>query len=80
MKLWLIYPIKTQDEYHPCDAYDTAQGFVVRAKSAKRARQIASDFSGDEGKDTWLLSEKSCCLIIPSTGDEKMVLRSFKAG
>ena len=61
---------------------------LVRAKTEKRARQIANDHGGSEtgtisdvvyrtGGDPWLNPEYSTCTELLVDGDEEMVLRDF---
>lgn len=57
-----------------------AEGFVVRARSAREARKIASGFSGYEGRHIWTSAEKSECVSLDSEGTPGVVLRSFVHG
>ena len=48
MKLWLLRPIEglENDPWEPW--YDKAFGFVIRAETEKRAREIANENGGNE--------------------------------
>ena len=76
MNLWILKPIK---HWEP---YDTAQGFVVRAKTAHEARILAEEDSGDEsrrGDKVWLDSKKTTCRILSNDGPAEMILKDFAA-
>mgnify|MGYP001561315923 FL=1 len=60
--------------------YDEAHGMVVRARSASRARAIASENAGDEGATTWKDAERSSCSYLIPEGREGLVLLDFNAG
>lgn len=89
MKLWLLSPrvdIEGEDPWKPW--YDKAFGFVIRAESEERARQIANDNGGDEtgaisqsvyrtGGDPWLDKKYSICEELTSDGSEEMIIRDF---
>jgi hypothetical protein len=61
-------------------AYDEAEGFVVRAKSHKMARDFAACRSGEEGEICWTNPDFSTCEEINADGVGGVVLRDFKAG
>ncbi len=76
MKLYLL-----QNPDHDDRKHDIACGFVIRAKSPKEARKIASQQCGDEGPGTWLDPEMSSCLRIPvESVHSEVILRDFNAG
>jgi hypothetical protein len=60
--------------------WDIAEGFVVRANSQQKARELAAESCGDEKADTWLDSAKSTCVDLESDGEAGVVLVDFKAG
>jgi hypothetical protein len=72
MRLWRIS--------HEEGGYDVACGFVVRAATEERARQIASENARDEGREVWRSPARSKCEEIAQDGDEEIVLRDFNAG
>jgi len=68
--------------------YDKSFGFVIRAKTEERARQIANNNGGDEtgniyndiyrvGGDPWLDSKQSTCIILNSIGEEELIIHDF---
>ncbi len=68
MKLWLLY----RDE---CD-FDEYEKHLIRAKSQKRARQIANNISRDEGK-IWEDKELVKCKQIKIEGKEEIIISDF---
>ena len=76
-----LYLLERKDEKI---LYDANDGFVVRAKSAKRARDLANLRVSDErhslGDDIWLNPKKSSCRQIKKTGLEMIILRDYNAG
>ncbi len=70
MKIWIL---KRDD--HGYDEYD---GKVIVAKNAKRAREIANENTGDEGR-IWTDAALVSCEEIKAT-EEGEVLGSFNAG
>jgi hypothetical protein len=87
MKLWLL---KRPEGASPL--YDTNWGFVIRAKSEKAAREMASAIPGDENRyswegsrriivdSPWLHSEQTTCVPLAARGETEIVLRDFNAG
>lgn len=87
MKLWLLKP--KDDNYVAWNPwYDKAFGFVVRAETEERARQLANDKGGDEvgkisnttyrtGGDPWLDPKQSTCEELTTDGDEEVVLEDY---
>ena len=61
----------------PLKSYDCAEGFVIRASSAKKARLLASINCGDEGPDFWLNSKKSSCKTISEKGKTCVILKDY---
>ncbi|KKK81891.1 hypothetical protein LCGC14_2808870 [marine sediment metagenome] len=91
MKLWLLGPLHTEGD-DPWDPwYDKAFGFVIRAETEQRAREIANENSGDENrgkflgqktantKSPWLDPKYSTCEELLQDGPELLVLRDFAA-
>ena len=74
MSLWLL---KARADKHP---NDTADGFVVRARTAKQARGYAASHAGDEGPTYWLNPKASTCRELTIEGPSGIVLRDFCAG
>lgn len=61
--------------------YDCNDAFLVRARSEKQARKIASKRqSGDEPPQTWLDPKKSSCEIVPADGEPGIIMTDFHAG
>lgn len=60
--------------------YDCVYSFVVYAILEKHARIIASQDSGDEGKQVWLFSNFSTCEELNFTGEARIILRDYNAG
>lgn len=58
-------------------SYDEAGGFVVRASSAKRARELAAEQCGDEGMGVWLNPEDSTCRQLKEDGRSEVILRDY---
>ena len=79
MKLWLLQPVSGPMP-RPFQTYDTAHGFVVRAKNEQAARAIAAENCGDESATAWLDASFSDCTQLLATGKPEMILRDFHAG
>lgn len=78
MKLWLL---KAKEEMPPWNSgYDKAYGFVVRAETEERAREIAEENSGNEAAkySAWLKLEFSTCTELLPEGEESLILRDFE--
>lgn len=61
--------------------YDEANGFVVRAKSPRAARELAAEQCGDEGRGTWLNASTSTCMYLTDkNGTAGVIMRDFSAG
>ena len=79
MKLWLLLPLNQDKE--PFSGYDVALGFVVCAKSEKKARDLAQKHGGDERRASpWRDSRLVSCVELTPEGPEGIVLRDFRAG
>ena len=72
MKLFLIQ--RLEYDYDECDAH------IVRAVSAKRAREACP--VGYEDKDEWINPKKSTCewIKLNRSYNEEVLLSSFNAG
>lgn len=93
MKLWLLKAQENlpdgDDPWEPW--YDKSFGFVVRAETEERARQLAHNNAGDENlgeflrtkiadtKQPWLDSKYSQCAELLQDGEAEMVLQDFHA-
>ena len=87
MKLWLLRPQEkyervslggNDDASNPWEPwFDKAFGFVVRAETEERARQLASEDAGDENEGSWLSPEFSSCVELSVTGLETVIIRDF---
>jgi hypothetical protein len=90
MKLFILRPNdsivgKTKRQGNPWDpSWDKAFGFVIRAKTQERARDMASKNSGlenkAEGLNPWLDPEYSSCIELKSDGPEEEIMRDFMRG
>jgi hypothetical protein len=77
MKLWLLLWREIESDW------DTAQGFVVRAGSARAARRLADGKAGDEnygGEHPWLNPKETTCVQLKSQGTPGVIMRDFNAG
>ena len=75
MKLWILTPKVKWDPW-----YDKAFGFVIRAKTEVKARELASENAGDEGKEVWMNVGITTCIPLNQTGpEEKVILIDFHA-
>ena len=87
MKLWLLRP--KDGSPHWDKWYDKAFGFVVRAETEQRARELAADEAGAEDwsesssrddehqHNPWLISGCSTCEELSAGGSEEVVVRDF---
>ena len=91
MKLWLLRPVGGlpvgDNPWSPW--YDKCFGFVVRAATGQRAREIAMSKAGDEINDTflgkrvsntrtpWLDPKYSTCMELLQSGDEGRIISDF---
>ena len=80
MLLWLLRPCESvvnlrsraDNPWEPW--YDATFGFVVRAATEERAREIAELSSGAERKGAWLDSRYSTCEVLTADGAEGLVI------
>jgi len=72
MKLWLL------ETYEP-PGYEEFDAKIIRAPSEQRAREIANEHTGDEGR-IWDDEKLVKCDECINNGDEGTVLESFNAG
>lgn len=77
MQLFLLKAIDGCEEFDPW--YDKAFGHVVRADSEEKARRLAADACGAEGKGAWLDANKTSCAKLTAMGDEEVILTDFHA-
>lgn len=88
-----IYLLTRLPASHPGNRFgwDECHGFVVRARSSTRARQIVAETPSyekgpaDEGSDTWRNPRLSRCrklgeVTSGANRTEKIILRDFEAG
>lgn len=75
-----LYLLRREPFESALPIYDCNNGFVIRAKSAAKARMLASRQRGDEGSETWLSSHTASCIELTIDGPEEVVLRDFNAG
>lgn len=90
MKLWILRPVNFSDpdadypEPWRHGAWDCALGFVIRAKTEQKAREIAQSDTGAETypNDTtpWLDSSLSTCEPLSTVGPEEQIMRDYNAG
>ena len=74
MKLYILQAVNEWDPW-----YDTAMAFVVRAKSPKAARELASRDAGEEGSGVWLDSTLTSCRCLSERGVAKVLIRDYRA-
>jgi hypothetical protein len=86
MKLWLLRPIDGLDEKRDpwSPWYDKVFGFVIRAESEMRARELATaKQAGEAGKvwakNPWLDPAFSTCVALSDDGAEEIVMVDFAA-
>lgn len=84
MKLWVLKPKDglpiTDDPWQPW--YDKYFGFVIRAKTEIRAREIANCSGADEVGDNisaWLSPDYSTCEELTVDGEEELILSDSHA-
>ena len=73
MKLFLVKRIEDTD-------WDEYQGHVIRAETEERARQMASESAGDEGRECWISNEQTICQELSADGVEEIIISDFHAG
>ena len=76
MRLWLLRPCELlPDQYSPWSPwYDKNFGYVIRAETEARARQMAQDNAADEGGSAWIDPRYSSCVELTSDGDEAVII------
>jgi len=89
MKLWLLRPIEGANAVGLWDPwYDRAFGFVVRAKTEKKARASAQEQGGDEvrgatydspDEPAWTSSDHSTCRELTADGEAEVIMQDFYA-
>jgi len=93
MKLWLLRPqanlSSTDNPWNPW--YDKSFGFVIRAETEEKARELAHDNAGDENrgeffnqrisatKSPWKDSNYSTCVELSAVGAEELIMQDFAA-
>lgn len=92
MKLWELRPAGFSDpdaeypEPWSSTVWDCAYGFVVRAETEQRARELAESRAGFEsnvgltGSEAWLDSSLTTCEELSAEGSEMVVIRDYHAG
>lgn len=85
MNIYILKPFGLKPHWEPW--YDKAFGFVVVANSETKAREIASEYAGDEDRtdsckkrevSVWLDPKITSCRIL-RRDKEKLVLRDFRS-
>lgn len=85
MKLWLLRPQENIIDLDDRQAnpwapwYDATFGFVVRAATEERARELAEHQSGAERKGAWLDSRYSTCEVLTAKGVEGVIIEDNHA-
>lgn len=81
MKLWLLTPAGgTDSKGSPWySTYDMNHGFIVRAKTEARAREMANTQSADEGA-IWDNPKHVICKELTAEGNEAVIMADFHAG
>jgi len=77
-KLWLVQP-RPEPAYKEL-GYDCNYGFVIEAKTSQEARELASEYPGDEGPDFYTNPEKSVCSELKPDGRSGVIMADFHAG
>jgi hypothetical protein len=71
-----LYLIERTDDI----CFDEMVRQLVRAKSQKEARKLASENIGDEGVGVWLDKSRSTIEIISSKGKSCVIMDHYKNG
>lgn len=76
MKLWFV------ERHSGIGEYDSYWSHVIEAASPKKARQMASERSADEGSEVWFDTKKVTVTLIGQgkLGEETIWLSDFAAG
>ena len=83
MKLWLLRPIRPEieeDKRYWWDDYNIYIGFVIRAETEERARQLAdekADCVCDEQVGIWLDSSLTSCVELIASGPEEVIIHDY---
>lgn len=86
MRLWLLRPI--DKDSGPWEGlYDRVFGFVIRAETEERARQIAAENAGFENpflsghydKSPWNDAALSTCTPVGDEGEEALIIHDYHA-
>ncbi len=81
MKLWKLSAINRDNSRY--FGWDTHQGFVVRAESEQRAREIAAEYAEGDYYNLptpWTNPKKTLCVELSFDGDEEVILYDYNAG
>ena len=65
-----LFLITRKDEVN----YGEQIACVVRAKSRREARMVASKSAGDEGSTLWIDTSLTKCSLLVTHGDSKLIL------
>jgi hypothetical protein len=60
--------------------YDSAYGFVVRARNPQEARSLAAKQCGDEGSGVWMDPKRNRCVCLTGRGNPGVIVRDFLHG
>ena len=74
MNLYILKPIK---EWTPW--YDKTNGVIVRAETEESARKSASTRYGNEGREVWLMPDKTSCKVLTADGKREVIMVDFSA-
>jgi hypothetical protein len=78
MELWILRPHNSDEDKRW--EYDCVFGFIIQATMPSRARLIAADYCGDEGREVWLDPQTTSCKKLKATRTPGIVMRDFHAG
>lgn len=77
-RIYLLRPINPKSAIF--NKRDTNQGFVIRAKDANHAREIAASQYSDEGSAVWYDYTMTSCEPLSGKGPVGVVMCDFNAG
>jgi hypothetical protein len=80
MKLWIVKAVEGADPWEPW--YDKAFGFVVRADTETRARELAQASGGCEimgNANAWTDRRFSTCEELLPAGEEGILIQDYHA-
>lgn len=66
-----LYLLKDKEGF--VDQWDCMIEIVVRASTAKKARQVAANHCRDEGTELWLDPKQSTCRKVKKDGKEEVI-------